>query len=302
MTAAASRINFVPPGQGPTLDAQTFAEVVRLIRGVAGIHLGPGKRHLVQSRLARRLAAVGCGDYATYLTRHVRPHLKGGLPTAGTEAAHFVDALATNLTAFWREPTHFDFLRRDVLPQLVGERRHGLRRLRFWCAGCSTGEEPYTLAMVVRHAINRLHGRHASGSAASWDVKILATDISGRVLETARRGVYPADRVDALPAALRADLTALPGGLVRPVEAVRQCVRFRRLNLLEAWPFAGPFDAILCRNVMIYFDKPTQQELVRRLSRVLAVGGTLLTGHSESLTGITHALRFRQATVYERAA
>jgi chemotaxis protein methyltransferase CheR len=259
------------------LSAEQFREISRTVHEVAGILLPKGKEGLVRSRLAKRLRAVGVATYDEYLD-HVRAR-------DGGELAQMVDALTTNKTNFFREPAHFDFLRHRVLPTLAGG------PLRFWSAGCSTGEEPYTLGMVLRDALPDLARR---------DVKILATDISRRVLTQAKAGVYadgPAS--DIAPDVLRRHFTRTTGGWeIAP--AVRSLVTFASLNLMGAWPMRGPFQTIFCRNVMIYFDRPTQQRLVRRFHDLLAPGGYLFVGHSESLSAIDHGFAYVQPAVYRR--
>ena len=170
-------------------------------------------------------------------------------------------------------------------------------KIRAWSAASSTGEEPYTLGIVLREALDAASVRNA-------DVKLLATDISHRVLKIAREATYEKPRLAPIPPGIRSKYFApTPGdpGCCTVVPAVRDIVKFAHLNLMESWPFSGPFDFIFCRNVMIYFDKPTQQKLVQRFHDVLEPGGLLFTGHSESLTGVTHRFKFVQATIYQKA-
>ena len=198
-----------------------------------------------------------------------------------------VDALTTNKTSFLRERAHFDYLRDSLLPTL----NHPVR---IWSAGCSSGEEPYTLAML-------LLDHNMTGTAR--DAQVLATDISQRMLATAQAGVYPAEIMSDVPVEwrrrywARLDLNQ-PGGSVSATPLLRSVVKFASLNLMDHWPMRGPFDAIFCRNVMIYFDKQTQQRLVERFSDLLRPGGHLFVGHSESLTGTSHQLRYVQPAVY----
>ena len=259
------------------LSAEQFREISRTVYEVAGILLPKGKEGLVRARLAKRLRAVGVATYGAYLGR-VRDAKSG-------ELAEMIDALTTNKTNFFREPAHFEFLRRRVLPTL------GAGPLRFWSAGCSTGEEPYTLGMVLRDALPDLARR---------DVRILATDISRRVLTQARAGVYAQGPTsDVAPDVLRRHFTRTADGWeIAP--AVRALVAFASLNLMGAWPMRGPFQAIFCRNVMIYFDRPTQQTLVQRYYDLLAPGGYLFVGHSESLSALEHGFSYVQPAVYRR--
>ncbi len=251
-----------------------------------GISLHDGKRMLVQARLAKLLRNSPFPDADSYID-HVlaRPE--------SPEFVAFIDALSTNLTSFFRESDHFDYLAGQLLPQLLARRRGGNRRLRAWCAASSTGEEPYSIAMTLQHALDE--------DAGTWDALLLATDISTRVLKIAREGVYEPSRAAPIPQHLRVKYLATARGphpFVQPNPKIRGLVRFAHLNLLDAWPFTGPFDFIFCRNVMIYFDKPTQQKLIDRLWNVLDAGGILFTGHSESLTGITHRFEYVKPTIY----
>lgn len=264
------------------LASHEFTEIRDLLYDICGINLQSGKEGLVTSRLSKRLRKLGHVDFAAYL-RHVRDDPK--------ELSELVDALTTNKTSFFRESQHFDFLTEAVLPTLA-ERGDAAR---FWSAGCSTGEEPYTLAMVLsetRPAARRL------------DARILATDISSRALAQARAGRYSAATVADVPSHLLQRhfvRERAPGDdRYRVGEAVRRLVTFARLNLMAHWPMRGPFDVILCRNVMIYFDRPTQQRLVDRFADLLAPSGYLIVGHSESLTALSHRLTYVQPAVYVR--
>ena len=263
----------------PELTPADFRRVASLARAVAGINLVPGKEGLVRARLSRRLRAHGCATFAAYLDLVDADRTHGELKA-------MVDALTTNKTSFFREPQHFDYLATSVLPQVAA----GGRAPRLWSAGCASGEEPYTLAMVVRETI---------GAPLADATRILATDISARVLARAAEATYGAEiEGDVARARLRRHFVAAGDGRWRVADPVRHLVRFARLNLMGAWPMRGPFDAILCRNVMIYFDKPTQAALVDRFWELLAPGGHLLVGHSESLTGLAHRFRYVRTAVY----
>jgi chemotaxis protein methyltransferase CheR len=200
-----------------------------------------------------------------------------------------IDALTTNKTSFFREARHFDVLREQVL---LPARRSAASRLRGWSAACSSGEEPYTLAMLVRE-----HAREIP------DTRLLATDLSNRVLERAKKGHYPIESLESVPEELRSrHFRRVPGepDVMQVAPETRQLVRFAWLNLMEAWPLKGPFDFVFCRNVMIYFDKPVQEWLVQRFHGLLAPGGLLFIGLAESLTGLKHAYRFVEPGVYAR--
>ncbi|MCU0626160.1 MAG: protein-glutamate O-methyltransferase [Gemmatimonadaceae bacterium] len=266
----------------PTLTAADFARVVSLAHEWAGLAIPAGKEGLVHSRLARRLRETGHATFTAYLD---------WLQTAAgrDERTAVVDLLTTNKTDFFREPAHFDYLVQHVLPAVVARGTP----LRLWSAGCSSGEEPYTLAMVLREEL-----------PAGYDVRILATDISTRIVERARQGRYTADQMAGVSEARRKrwfTQQPSPTGVQFTVSReLREWIRFAHLNLMGEWPMKGPFDAILCRNVMIYFDKPTQARLVQRYWELLAPGGHLFVGHSESLTSLEHRYRYVQPAVYAR--
>jgi len=252
------------------------AEIMETIHAVAGITLGDGKRGLVEARLGKRLRQLDC-DLVAYADLIHRD---------GDELIRCLDLLTTNHTAWKREPSHFDDLASRVLPALRN------RRLRLWCAAAATGEEPWTIAMTIARAIPDIAG---------WDAAILATDISTRALAVAKAGRYSDERISALAANERRLAIVRDGEAWSVTPALRRMLTFARLNLMGDWPMQGPFDVIFCRNVMIYFDQPTQERLVNRLARLLAPGGTLYVGHSESLSAITHPLRPHGAATYVRA-
>jgi chemotaxis protein methyltransferase CheR len=265
----------------PPLTADDFAAISRTVAEVAGIQLRAGKEGLVRARLARRLRQVGAASYRDYLER-VRAD------ATGRELAQMVDLLTTNKTNFFREPAHFDLLRDRVAPEFGG----APGGLRVWSAGCSTGEEPYTVAMVLRDALGDAEWRAA---------RVLATDISERVLAHARAGAYADEAVAEVdPALRRRHFARGADGRWAVAPAVRAPVRFAPLNLMAPWPMRGPFHAIFCRNVMIYFDKPTQAALVARYHELLAPGGYLFVGHSESLSAVAHAFAYVQPAVYRK--
>ncbi len=255
-----------------------------LLYRLARISVGAGKEELVRSRLTKRVRALSLPGFTEYL------RVVAGDPQ-GEEASTFVDLLTTNKTSFNREAAHFDYLRSTVLPR-VEERG---ARIRIWSAGCSSGEEPYTIGMHLRD-----HHR----DLARRDALILATDISSRVLSTARAGVYEAARIEGLlPDQERRNFRRRKDDGVDVIEAVpelRSLIKFARLNLMGPWPMRGPFDAIFCRNVMIYFDRPTRENLVRRFASLLAPGGTLFIGHSETLEADKVGLSYVKPAVYEK--
>ncbi len=267
----------------PELSQKHFADISQMMYHLTGINLQHGKEELVKARLVKRLRILGIENFDEYLELVKRQ-------TGAQELSAMIDALTTNKTNFFREAQHFDFLRSRVFPVL----RPGSRKMRYWCAGCSSGEEAYSLAILLREEIADVDLR---------DCRILATDISTRVLAKAREAVYEEEQVrDVPPVLLNRHFTCIrttPNTLYRVNDRVRGMVRFARLNLVDPWPLSGPFDAIFCRNVMIYFDKPTQKEVALRFRDLLKVGGFLFIGHSESLTGLTE-FRYIQPAVYQK--
>lgn len=260
-----------------------IAEIMAIAYDVAGISLADSKRSMVEGRLGKRLRQLGCS----------LPEYVGKVRKDPAEMTAMLDLLTTNHTAWRRESAHFDDLENRVLPAVVKSQKGGRPRLRIWCAAAATGEEPWTIALSVVRAIKDID---------QWDAAILATDISTRALEKARAGRYDEDRISALPAADRKlaveQIEPGPPAIYSVKPQLRSLVSFARLNLMETWPMRGPFDCIFCRNVMIYFDHPTQERLVNRMAGLLAKGGTLYVGHSESLSVINHPLRPLTPAVY----
>jgi chemotaxis protein methyltransferase CheR len=267
------------------LSPHDLTRIAEVVHQHCGINLHKGKEGLIQARLAKMLRHSRFTS-SSELLDHVLAN------PDGKDFSEFIDSLSTNLTSFFREADHFTYLDRDFLPGLVARKRDDPRPvIRGWSAACSTGEEPYTIAMVLHDFLRR--------SGGGVTARVLATDISQRVLHAAREGVYDHQRADPVPPAYRQYLrSGQRPRTVEPLPEVRDMVRFAHLNLIEDWPFSGPLDFVFCRNVMIYFDKPTQQRLIERFHRILSPGGILLTGHSESLTGINHRFRYAQPTIY----
>ena len=277
MSLAARAADELPTEREFEFSARDFERVRRLIHERAGIALGAGKRNMVYSRLSRRLRALGLASFGEYLDR---------LESAGgPEQVEFVNALTTNLTAFWRESHHFPVLAAHLKKQAS---RGGNQNV--WCCAASTGEEPYTIAITALEA-------------GAGGFRLLATDIDTHVLETARQGVYTAERIAEVGQDLRRRYFLRNNtGQVKLKSDVVSRVEFRQLNLLAStWPVKGPFTAIFCRNVMIYFDKPTQYAVLRRLANLLEPGGLLFAGHSENFSEARGWLRACGKTVYERA-
>jgi chemotaxis protein methyltransferase CheR len=271
-----------------------FETVRDVVYKHCGITLSDEKKALVRARIAKQMRVGGFPTAAKYLEKVLADR-------DGTMFAEFINAISTNLTSFFRESEHFSFLSNTVLPALFSEKkRKGDNRVLLWSAACSSGEEPYTLGMTILNAIDRL-----GVGSTRWDIRILATDISTRMLDTARTGIYDESRLEKVPPEYRPRFfTAAPQrGTEKEysvTQELRAMVRFRHLNLIDNWPFKGPFDFIFCRNVMIYFDKETQQSLVEKFWNCIVPGGYLFTGHSESLTGIAHLFRNRKPSIYQK--
>lgn len=252
------------PGREFEMTDADFNRIRRLLKDRSGIDVGAGKRQLVYGRLTRRLRALKLRSFNEYLAL-----VEDG---STDEASSFLNSLTTNVTELFREEHHFDLLRERLVPEVTAQ---GTRRLRIWSAGCSVGDEPYSVALTLA----------ALPELASWDIKILATDIDSEVLAQGREGVYQMDRIQKLKPNMRALFSRGVGskaGLARAGDRLRSMISFKQLNLLQDWPMSGPFDVIFCRNVIIYFDAPTKESLVHRFTSLLRPGGYLLLGHSES--------------------
>ncbi len=273
-------------GTYPILREAEFDFIRHVVGENAGIKLGPNKRQLVQGRIARRMRELGMTSYEAYCN-YVRE-------AGPEELVGLINALTTNVTSFFRENHHFEALSSHMLPEALKRNAHS-RRLRIWSAGCSTGEEPYCIAMVASEHMP---------AAPKWDLKILATDIDSDVIGEAQRGVYPLERVSAIQdSRLRRFFRRGAGaesGNVRVRPDLAQLITFRPLNLMQEWPMRGPFDIIFCRNVMIYFDHPTRDRLIGRFAQILAPGGYLCIGHSESIHGGVTPFRSVGKTIYKR--
>lgn len=267
-----------------------FEEIARVLYDETGIHLPPSKSTLVYSRIAKRLRALQIESFRDYcaLIGSVR-----GEP----ERAQMMAALTTNVTRFFRENHHFQHLRSQLLPPLIARARAG-HRLRIWSAGCSSGQEPYSIALTILSLMP---------DARSCDIRILATDINPHVLTTGRRGLYPVEEVSDVPQELRRtwmeDVRHDGEACCQLDDAVIGLVTFRQLNFMAAWPMKGPFDAIFCRNVVIYFDENTQMRIWSRMVPLLAPQGCLYIGHSERLVGPAQAhFKIEGTTTYRKQA
>jgi len=264
----------------PVMGPQVFDKFRRLAYDKFGLHLTGAKQQLVAARLGKKLREMKIPSYEAYydLVREDR---------SGESLIALIDALTTNHTSFLREASHFDFLVKNVLP--------GLRKrasIDVWSVPCSTGEEPYSIAVTILEHL---------ATPPSPALRIRATDISTRALAVARKGAYAADRLGSMPAPLvRKYFTETAAGSFEIRPEIARMIEFDRGNLIEPMRAARPFPIIFCRNVMIYFDKPTQERVVNNLSQFLEPGGYLLIGHSESLMGVRHSLQYVQPATYRK--
>jgi chemotaxis protein methyltransferase CheR len=247
-----------------------FRKIAEFAKAEAGIDLPESKATLVYSRLTKRLRALGIPTFAAYCDT-VRDD--------EDERGNMIAALTTNVTRFFREQHHFEHLRKVVLEPLAASARRG-NRIRLWSAACSTGQEPYSMALTVLSVIPE---------AADLDVRILATDLNPHVVARGKKGLYQKEELSDVPSNMRTKwfqpVASEPSGAMQISNGVRSLVSFRELNLMGSWPFKGPFDAIFCRNVVIYFDRDTQSMIWQRLARLLPEGGALYIGHSERVSG-----------------
>lgn len=266
----------------------TFADF-NVLRQLSNQHSGilvpDDKFDMFYSRLSKRVRLLGFHtfkQYAHYLQQHPEQ-----------EFTEFINAVTTNLTSFFRESHHFDYLEKAVIPELL-KKNQASQQLKVWSAGCSTGEEPYSIAMTLKQCV-----------PSHWDIKILATDLDTNVLAMASAGVYGLDRVTSIPPHLLQ--TYFQRGIgaqhnkVKVKSDVRQCIQFKQLNLMQTWPMRGYFDFIFCRNVLIYFDKETKTQLANRYAGLLKEGGHLFIGHSESLHQLNTPFKLIGNTIYRKA-
>lgn len=262
-----------------------FSFIQELVAERTGIVLSDIKRTMVYSRIARRIRDCGVSDFSEYCNL-----LRSG---DESELVSFTNAITTNLTSFFREPHHFEYLAKTVLPEL--EKNKTNKRIRIWSAGCSSGEEPYTIAMtVLDHFKNK----------SDWDIKILASDLDFDMVERASKGVYKEERVTGLDKKhLKNYVKVGKGkqqGMVKMDQRLIDMITFKQLNLLHEWPFKGPFDLMFCRNVVIYFNKDTQKDLFDRYADLLPEDAPLFIGHSESLFKVTKRFKLIGQTIYRK--
>ena len=263
-----------------------FEKISELAYLYTGIVLGPQKKDMVYGRLARRLRDLGLKQvehYITLIDAETKP-----------EVSKFINAITTNLTSFFREAHHFDFLAGTACPEWQKTNAQS-RKIRIWSAGCSTGEEPYSIAMTLRENMN----------LSNWDCKILATDLDSKVIEKGQQGIYGVDRIESLSLERKKQWFLQDKNhpdVVKVKPALQELISFKRLNLLEAWPMKGKFDLIFCRNVVIYFNEATQAVLFDRYADMLKDGGYLIIGHSESLNRVCQRFQSIGKTIYQKIA
>lgn len=264
-----------------------FNRIRQLVSQHTGISLSDAKRDMVYSRLARRLREVDIQDFGSYCSLIDSPE-------GEIELLNFTNAITTNLTSFFRESHHFEYLKTTLLPKLM-QQNAANKRMRIWSAGCSTGEEPYSIAITIREIIPANSG---------WDIKILATDLDSNVLAKGKAGIYDADRIKGLPKSQKNKwFKAGKGenfGLVQVNPSLQEMITFKRLNLMDRWPIQGPFDFMFCRNVVIYFDKPTQRVLFGRYADLLVDDGHLFLGHSETMFKVCDHFKLHGNTIYTK--
>lgn len=264
---------------------EDFDHLRKLVTQNTGILADDDKYTMYYSRLARRLRKLGLKDFAEY-RRYLNDNHED-------ELIELVNSVTTNLTSFFRENHHFEFIRDTIVPEL---RRRGMRKIRAWSAGCSTGEEPYSIAITLAEAIPEYK---------SWDIQILATDLDSNVVAHAAAGVYDESRVQGINSTLLQKYfkrgTGQNEGRVKVKQDLLDLIRFKQLNLLQTWPINDRMDFIFCRNVVIYFDKSTKEKLVDRYADQMADNGYLFMGHSESLYKSTDRFKLLGKTVYQKA-
>lgn len=257
-----------------------FRFLATLANEKTGIQLPDHKRDMVYARVVRRLRALNLTSFADYCD------LMSG-PEGDAELGNLVNAITTNLTHFFREKHHFEHLRDQLLTPMMQSKQ---RQLRIWSAGCSSGMEPYSIAMTIKHTLKDI---------AAWDARILATDIDTAMLDRGTRGEYTADEYESIPPSYRSDVMLnKQADTMQMSSKLQSLIAFKQLNLLESWPMKGPFDAIFCRNVVIYFDKSTQTKLFARMASLLSPNGFLYIGHSENITKICPQFELIGRTIY----
>lgn len=271
-----------------TFTTEDFTCLSQLAYELTGINLEERKKPLLYNRLVKRLRELNLADFNAYCQL-----LK---LNNSEEQRYFIDAITTNITAFFREPHHFDYLKNDFLPQLMAAKKFS-KTLRIWCAGCSTGEEPYSVAITLSEALPTIQ---------DWDIKILASDLNLDALDIAHAGIYPQESIANIELACKKRWflkgTGNKTGLVLVKPQIRNLITFKQFNLIGEWPKLPAFDIIFCRNVVIYFNKETQRILFDRLANALKPNGILIIGHAESLFKISQRFNLIGNTIYRKQA
>lgn len=267
---------------------EDFEFLSQLASQQAGINLTPDKRELVYGRVAKRLRLLKINNFKDYCSLLKKKDSE--------ESSHFINSITTNVTSFFRENHHFEYLADKVIPEIIKKNSNTSHpRLRIWSAGCSTGKEPYSIAMVLRENIKDID---------RWDAKILATDLDSDVLHTAEQAIYPIDRVELVSEERKKEWMLMGTGekadSVKMRNEIRDLVHFKQLNLTEPWPIHGTFDCIFFRNVAIYFKRPTQIDILNRFCDHLDKNGTLFVGHSESLIGLSQRYKNTGQTIHQK--
>lgn len=261
-----------------------FSHIQKIVYDFAGIDLNESKKNLVYNRLAKRIRFLGQNSFKEYLT-YVEAQ-------GEAEFVNLINSITTNLTFFFRENHHFEYLANTVIPELI-QQNSSSRKIRVWSAGCSTGEEPYSLAIVLKETV-----------PAGWDAKVIATDLDSNVVQTGMNGVYKIDRLKGVTDARKKRWflkgTGSNDGNVKVKPELQEMILFGQLNLMGEWPIKDSIDVIFCRNVVIYFDKPTQAKLFNRYAERLPMGGHLFVGHSESLYKVCDRFELLGQTIYKK--
>lgn len=261
-----------------------FAHIKRIVYDFAGIDLNDSKKNLVYNRLAKRIRFLEKQSFSEYI-RYVEQQ-------GEQEFVHLINAITTNLTFFFRENHHFEYLAETVIPELL-EKNQSSRKVRIWSAGCSTGEEPYSLAIVLKETV-----------PPGWDAKVIATDLDSNVVATGQSGVYKLDRLKGMSLERKRRWfmkgTGAREGYARVKKELQEIIEFGQLNLMAEWPIKENIDVIFCRNVVIYFDKQTQARLFDRYANILPTDGHLFVGHSESLYNVCDRFELLGKTIYRK--
>ncbi len=269
-----------------TLTDKDFEQIRSFVKQHTGITLSEAKKTMVYGRLSRRLRKLRIPSFKEYLAIVARDD--------SDELVNFINAITTNLTSFFREEHHFDYLKNTIIPQLR-LKKNSDQKIRIWSAGCSTGEEPYSIAIALHESLPDIE---------EWDIKILATDLDTNVLAHGENGIYDIERISALSPE-RKQAWFLKGrgaqqGSVKIDSRLRNLITFKQLNLMQQWPMKGPFDFMFCRNVVIYFDKDTQKILYNKYANLIVDDGCLFLGHSESMYKVCDRFASLGHTIYKK--